>query len=736
MTGKTYYDGEMITREEAARRRASAAVDQVPPGVVVLQVEPGARVWADGLASFCNTRRLPVNQRVKEAFFKVAGCSVVDEQDSLWMPFRTAFAPMMRIPGVKVYRPGAALSVPVIAGANGNIPEVDKADLDELWKFVLGRAGDIASYGLSGDSSEDEESEPVVAIPAVEPVSEIAPGEEAEGAPSAPDAIRGPVEAVAAIPAGTPEVTPWSFIPQDEIAAMPQADLYRVVERLEAEAGARPPKNSDLWTEDDLRAWVAETCLSDAVRETVEKAAALAAQDAESRKYDRFFSVAKSGAILPNYVEIATALRELFCVITFNKTLYIYDSASGLYVENTGQIEAAVQEITEAIGFNGSIVRVKREVLSYIEDYNVVREYPFDRYPDALPLANGVLVIDWDEGRAALVPYEPKYMFTVRWPVVYDPDADPDPFHETVLSRYVDDEEIDALYQIPAQAILHFCGFGPFKKSYILEGPTNGGKSTYVVDWLNAIFGEENISGVTLQQIGKDRFVAASLKGAVINRFDDLSDVPLENIGPFKTLTGAFSHQIEEKFKKSYPGRITAVHVYATNMPPGVPEQVAWDPAFWGRWIYLRFNNVFSVDPGFAAREFTREAISGSFNRILETAFAMRRTGELVYTQDPSEVKAEWQTAANPFQKFVSEEMETAKESHTYDKGVLFRAFLQWCGECEINPRKVPSTIGGFTQMIYSSGFTTTRRGKKGAQEYVYEAKLTWKAGSKFKEMI
>ena len=123
------------------------------------------------------------------------------------------------------------------------------------------------------------------------------------------------------------------------------------------------------------------------------------------------------------------------------------------------------------------------------------------------------------------------------------------------------------------------------------------------------------------------------------------------NVGPFKTLTGGFSHQIERKHEKDYPGRITAVHCFATNMPPKVPDNVAFDSAFWGRFIYLRFNNVFEVDPGFPDRVFTPENMAGALNRILQEAFTIRSTGRLTFDQDPSDVKDEWQTAANPFER-------------------------------------------------------------------------------------
>jgi phage/plasmid-associated DNA primase len=443
---------------------------------------------------------------------------------------------------------------------------------------------------------------------------------------------------------------------------------------------------------------------------------------------DTLISVSKTGRVDLRYADIARYLIQRYHPVTLKRILYIYLEDVGIYVEDTGQVENSVQEIANLVNYEGRITTAKREVVSYVMDHNVVDTYPFDQHPDALPLANGVLEIDWDAGSVQLKPYNPIYLFKQKWPVVYDPTISPDRFHANVLSRYVDDESIDALYQIPAQAILQYCGYGPFKRSYIAEGPPNGGKTTYLMSWLNALFGDENISGVSLQQI-RDRFAKSDLNGAIINRYDDLSDIPLTDVGSFKALTGGFYHTIEEKHKNRFPGRITAVHVYSTNSPPTVPDQISYDPAFWVRWIYLRFNNVFETDPSFVTREFTQDAISGSFNRVLEYMFRIRDAGRLIYEQDPSEVKSTWQAATNPFEKFVADTMDSAGEPALFDKGVLFRAFLDWCGENDISPRKVPGTITGFTQLIYGSGFTTTKRGSKHHQEWQYEARKMWKPG-------
>jgi putative DNA primase/helicase len=442
----------------------------------------------------------------------------------------------------------------------------------------------------------------------------------------------------------------------------------------------------------------------------------------------------EKGVRLDN-AKVGKYVRDRLHTLNFNKTLYIYDDATGFYRENAGHTEALIQEIAEAVGFDGSISTAKREIMSYVRDHNINDGYPFNNAPNALPVANGVLIFDWDENTVHLEPYSPEYKFTLKLPVVYDPSISWEPFHRSVISKYIDDEEAIAIYQIPAQAILQYLGYGPYKRAYVLEGPPHSGKTTVLEWWLNALFGAQNISGVSLQQMGMDRFCKGAMEGKIINRYDDMSDVPLQNVGPFKAYTGGFSHEIEKKHANSYAGRITAVNVFSCNTIPSVPDAVLFDPAFWDRWVYLRFSNCFEVVPDFYRTYMTPEMVSGSFNRILQLVFQIREGGRLIIAPDPGEVKETWMTSADPFARFVKENMTPSSNACYFKKEAFFRAFLKWCSENGIPTRKIPSSISGFTRMIFSAEFTTKQRREGKTREWVFVARYGWRPDSSYGRM-
>lgn len=447
---------------------------------------------------------------------------------------------------------------------------------------------------------------------------------------------------------------------------------------------------------------------------------------------DNFTRITGKDNIVLDHGPIAAYLHEVYHTISFNKMLFIYDKDKGIYRQNAGDLEEAIRHIIESTGAKCSITRDTRDILAYLAATNRSLTYPFNQSKDAIPLKNGILKLNFSTGMGILIPHSPGYLFTFQIPIEYNPKADGEIFHKTVLSQYVESDNIDALYQIPAQAILQSLGIGPFKKSYILQGNADGGKTSYLA-WLHAILGLENIGHVSLHQIGTDPFVNADLESRILNTFDDLADVPLQNIGPFKAMTGGFDFPINKKHMQRYNGRIFAVHVFTCNAPPDVPEKILFDSAFWTRWEYLHFDNVFPIDPTFITRTFTPDNISGSFNRVIKMVFKIAKDG-LAVNNTPSDVKDIWQLAADPFAQFISEHMTPSSDDHKFDKEYLLVSFQAYCREKEINDRKVPSSQKGLTALAFKNGFKDARVGKKTERRWVYTAHRNWHPGSKYRE--
>lgn len=462
---------------------------------------------------------------------------------------------------------------------------------------------------------------------------------------------------------------------------------------------------------------------------TVAKPVAEALNPEPATDYTRFFSTTKNGGVVLDYQEIATHIRAEYAALTFNKTVYLYDHDRGLYVENMGQVESTAQEVAEAVGFTGRITTAKREVLSYVQDHAIETAYPFNAYP-GIPVANGVVQVDLATGTIRLEPYTPAMRFTYQLPVVYDPAASPDGI-DAVLRQWVEPADVPLLYQIPAQAILHqMARKKPYKKCYLLHGDQDAGKTTYLE--LNyCTFGAENCAGVALQRIGTDRFYKGALEGKVFNTYDDLGDVPFDNTGALKALTGGFEHDIERKGKDSYKGRIFAVHVFTCNKPPAVDDRNKTDSAFWSRWEYLTFPNSFPRDPSFHDRVFTPANISGYFNRVLETAILIAQTGALVVDSSAFVVRDRWSFNSDPLYRFIQENLEKDAKG-AVPKDDLFDAYIRYCQFEQIDAAKIPTNKDTLAKKLFGYDFGSAKQTVEGKRVQMFTG-YNWQVSSRFK---
>lgn len=427
---------------------------------------------------------------------------------------------------------------------------------------------------------------------------------------------------------------------------------------------------------------------------------------------------------------VITYLRDRFSTVSFSDTLFIYDN--GIYRKNAHDIESVLTDMIHDRGLTISETKEHREFRAALLGMNRFLEYPFNQHTDALPLKNGILKLNLSESKAELIPFSPDYKFTFKIPVVYNTSLTGDVFHNEVISQYLEKDNTDVLYQIPATALLQALGKSPYKKSYIIQGAADGGKTTYL-SYLHQLLGDENIGHASLQQIGIDNFVNADLESRLLNTFDDLPDIPLQNIGMFKSLTGGYDHKINQKQQPRYNGKIFCVHVFTCNQPPEVPEKILFDAAFWGRWEYLHFDNIFALDTDFKNRYFTPENISGSFNRVLKILFKIAKDG-LVVNGTPSEVKDVWQTASDPFAMFIRDNMHSTTDEHVFDKEHLLESVRDYCRETEINERKTPSTQKALSTMVFKNGFKDALRGTKSNRVKVYVSHRAWNPNSKYRE--
>lgn len=510
----------------------------------------------------------------------------------------------------------------------------------------------------------------------------------------------------------------WSYYTAEEIHQMDDKRVAETLWLFEKNFGIRPPKNYDLLPPDDLKEWIQETAQSEMLH------AAVVRDQMENikKRYMNLYTVPTKDGFKLNYIAISDHIKEVHDIETYADDIRIYKD--GIYVPNQNVVEEEVKKIARAVSYEGNISTAVREVIHYL--IGPYGEYPYNREPDAIPVLNGVVKLDYANFKMALLPHDPKYKFTYKLPITYDPEADGSVVDQ-VLRAWVIPEGcenpqeyenlVELLYQIPAQALLQAQGRGKtYKKAYLLKGLKDAGKTTYAVNLINLFFGVNQISRVSLQSIGGDKFALVGLENKLINVHDDLDSIPLKQVGTFKMVTGSTEIRVERKNKDAYNAPVHAVHLFTCNDPPKVPAGASNDEAFWGRWEYIIFPNQFDVDPSFIDRTFTEENKSGFLNEVIRRMFLIKANGNRLMNESTAEeVQTKWLLETNPVYKFIDGEM--VKDLHAaFRKEDLYGIYVQWCRDNRANIEKENK----FAMYLYQFGFSTTRAAGKGKREQLY----------------
>lgn len=423
---------------------------------------------------------------------------------------------------------------------------------------------------------------------------------------------------------------------------------------------------------------------------------------------------------IPHIDEIAKRVIKNLNVINYSGNLFCYTQTNGYYKNDTISVKTEATRILNGIcketGSNG-IKKHLEDVMTIVKNTNPQDTYPFNNYDNAIPVKNGVIVIDFEKNEYALEKSNPeKWKFNYKLPVIFKEDLINDCIinelkkytskkvvTDTDEEVYEETDEYKMLIQAIAQALLQAMGYGPYKKAYLLKGSKNCGKTTFL-DFTECIIGESSKSKVALSELTPQfRFTRAEMEGKLMNIDDDLGYFKMSETGVFKKLTGGYSQKIERKGVDPYDVKMTAVHMFTTNTPAGFDHRIFIDDAFWDRWVYIEFNRVFEKDDEFKKRVLTEENVSGFFNEILKMMMEIRKEKRLPYVQNWLEVRNRWMQESNVLYKFIEENM-VAGGRTAIIKDDLLHAVEKFCLDKKLDNALVPQTVNALGNLVEICG--------------------------------
>lgn len=224
-------------------------------------------------------------------------------------------------------------------------------------------------------------------------------------------------------------------------------------------------------------------------------------------------------------------------------------------------------------------------------------------------------------------------------------------------------------------------------KAFMLVGDGRNGKSTFL-KLVHEILGDENVVGVSLQELCMNRFSQASLYHKLANIYADIPSKPLAYTGFFKMLTGEDLISADRKFKERVTFRNYAKLLFSANELPEVSDMT---DAFWRRWIIIEFPNKFEDNPNFFEETFPEEVIEKIIVLSLVAFTEVWIKRKFSIEGEASDFKEQWLRKSNSIYAYVKTGLEEGritleKEAHTPSEE-LYQDYAEFCDANDLEPQ-------------------------------------------------
>jgi len=383
-------------------------------------------------------------------------------------------------------------------------------------------------------------------------------------------------------------------------------------------------------------------------------------------------------------------LQEKFTFVTLRKTDEILLFNGKIY--DKVQAETIIKEETEKLIPNCT-THDRNEVVNKIKVQTYSDIEKFDSEPNLVVIENGILNLSTLE----LKPHTSDHLSRVLLPVEYiTPEWE---INDETIFGDIEKNLKDTLYwkslknSFTVDGKFKKNGFetalevsaSPIIKHHIDEkaimflGGGDNGKSV-LLEYIESMYGENNISNITLQNIADDKFMSADLEGMSANIFTDLGHNELRNTGKIKAIVSNEGIQVQRKHQQGFKLKPFCKLIFSCNRFPKVYDQ---SQGFFRRWIIVKWERNFDGDPqrdeGLKQKLSTnQEEKNLVFSCLVRLANRLNRVGKFSHTVDWKTIQREWNENADPLDGFAtnyiidSENSKSKRETYQFYKGIMF----------------------------------------------------------------
>jgi putative DNA primase/helicase len=417
--------------------------------------------------------------------------------------------------------------------------------------------------------------------------------------------------------------------------------------------------------------------------------------------------------------QIAKYLQDhYFDFITFrdNEQVYYYDQESGLYVKGG---ESKIKEAVEIIIGDPLTTQSLLQIIEHIKRQTFVGRADVDAIDlDRVAIGDGILNTRTRE----IVPFGPKHIYLSKLPPIYDQDAPTDEVEKYVNSTFHPDDVpwLQEYYGWHLEPSMRF------QKDAMLLGSGDNGKTVFE-NILIAIFGEENVASISIQDMNDDKYATAELYQKVANIYDDLPAGRIRDSGQFKILTGNGRARAQVKYQQSFYFYNRAKGTYSANKLPGTRDLSF---AFFKRWLIaeMPYRFVDRIDikgnltdlgdderhkiEGIVERMTTPAMLSAWLNWMLDGLDRLRANERFSSSKTQEDIRDIWLMQTSPISMFVKDCISKVPGKNT-EKKTVYNHYLKWCEANEVDAEKEAEFAKTLRPLLGASSVRPRSGGKR-----------------------
>jgi len=416
-------------------------------------------------------------------------------------------------------------------------------------------------------------------------------------------------------------------------------------------------------------------------------------EETEPKLPDRFFDKRR---FVSKRLADAILADHHFLTFTDTEEIYVYCD-DGIYRPGG---EVVIREETQRLlddrTTNGRIA----EVEGYIRRSHYFNRETLTNLPELIPAAN--YIVDSRTTPVTRIDYTPHVPYISKIAAAHDPDATC-PNFEKFLETTLDPGDKPLIQELFGDVLYRKYWL---KEAVMFYAPGDNGKSV-LLNVLNALLGEENISHRSLQDLDHDKFATADLFGKFANTYADIDAAALRHTGKFKLVTGGDPIPAQKKYCGTFNFKNYAVLMFSANELPRTRDM---SEAFYDRWILMEFPYTFVDDPTLGTNErqkdpnilerlTTPEELSGILNFALEGLQRLRANNAFTRSKSSENIKQRWIAATDSLALFVAS-MVVSDPGAIVDKETFYDSYLEFCDENDVDPMEKGDVTAHLPKLI------------------------------------